>query len=76
MGVIYLRMRRSPSTIAFLCRDLRISRGKTGYYVEMPKTRDKDRYREIAFALDAQTRKMIEQAVITEYGGSCGKRTR
>ena len=60
----------------FSVRDLRISRGKTGYYVEMPKTRDKGRYREIVFALDAQTRKMIEQAVITEYEKVVGKRSR
>jgi stage V sporulation protein G len=51
----------------FSVREIRIVRTKTGYHVEMPKVREKGRYREVAYALDAQTRKMIEEAVIAEY---------
>jgi stage V sporulation protein G len=60
----------------FSVRDIRITRGKTGFDIEMPRIREGGRSREIAFALDAQTRKMIEQTVIAEYERVVGKRTR
>jgi stage V sporulation protein G len=52
----------------FRVRDLKIFRRPRGYYVAMPQVRQADgTYREIAFAMNAKTRKMIEQAVIAEY---------
>ena len=52
----------------FRVRDLKVFRRPTGYYVAMPQVRQKDgSYREIAFAVNARTRKMIETAVIAEY---------
>ena len=41
----------------------------------MPQAKlNKGKYKEIAFALDAKTRKMIEEAVIAEYEKVAGKR--
>jgi stage V sporulation protein G len=51
----------------FIVREIRIVSTKDGHHVEMPKVREKGRYREVAYALDAPTRKMIEQAVLAEY---------
>jgi stage V sporulation protein G len=48
-------------------RDLEIFRRPRGYLVAMPQVKLKNgKYREIAFAINAKTRKMIEEAVITE----------
>ena len=42
----------------------------------MPRVKLKNgKYKEIAFASDANTRKMIEDAVIAEYEKVAGKRT-
>jgi DNA-binding cell septation regulator SpoVG len=53
---------------SFTVRDLQIFRRPRGYYVAMPQVKQASgTYREIAFAINAHTRKMIEQAVIVEY---------
>ena len=42
----------------------------------MPQAKLKSgKYKEIAFALDAKTRKIIEETVIAEYEKVAGKRT-
>jgi hypothetical protein len=42
----------------------------------MPRVKlQSDKYKEIASALDAQTQRMIEDAVIAEYDKVTGKRT-
>lgn len=52
----------------FRVRDLKIFRRPTGYLVAMPQVRQEDgKYREVALAINAKTRKMIEEAVIAEY---------
>jgi stage V sporulation protein G len=52
----------------FRVRDLKIFRRPSGYFVAMPQVRQENGiYREIAFAINAKTRKMIEEAVIAEY---------
>jgi stage V sporulation protein G len=53
---------------SFRLRDLEILRRPRGYLVAMPQVKLKNgKYREIAFAINTTTRKMIEEAVITEY---------
>jgi stage V sporulation protein G len=61
----------------FCVSDLIIFRKPKGYRVAMPRVKlQSGRYKEIASALDAKTRKMIEEAVIAEYEKVAGKRTR
>jgi len=53
---------------SFRVRDLKIFRQPTGYYIAMPQIRARDgKSRETAYALNAKTRKMVEDAVIAEY---------
>ena len=60
----------------FRVRDLKLFRGPTGYKIAMPQAKLKNgRSKEIAFALDAQTPKKIEDAVTAEYEKVTGKRT-
>lgn len=52
----------------FTIQDFQILRRPRGYFVAMPQVNQEDgTYREIAFALNPKTRKMIEEAVIAEY---------
>ena len=52
----------------FRVRDLKIFRRPPEYFVAMPQVRQENgTYQEIAFAMNAKTRKMIEEAVIAEY---------
>ena len=54
---------------SFMVRDLKIFHRPRGYFVAMPQVKQANgKYREIAFAINAKTRKMIEDAVIAEYG--------
>jgi len=52
----------------FVVRDLKIIRGTTGYFVSMPSKKRKDgTYKDIAHPINIETRKMIEEQIITEY---------
>jgi DNA-binding cell septation regulator SpoVG len=52
----------------FRVRDLQIFRRPKGYLVTMPQVKQEHgKYREIAFAINRKTRKMIEDTVIAEY---------
>mgnify|MGYP003577359240 CR=1 FL=1 len=52
----------------FLVRDLKIIRGTTGLFVSMPSKKRKDgTYKDIAHPLNNETRRMIEQKIISEY---------
>ena len=49
-------------------REIKIRRDATGFKIHMPQVKlDKGKYRDIAFARDYATRKMIEDAVTAEY---------
>lgn len=53
----------------FVVRDLKIIDGNTGLFVAMPSKKKKDgTYRDIAHPLNNETRSMIEDAIIREYG--------
>ena len=61
----------------FRVRDLRLFRTPTGYYIAMPRVKEKDgQYREVVYPLNPKTRKAIEEAVIAEYEKVVGKRAR
>jgi DNA-binding cell septation regulator SpoVG len=48
-------------------RDLKIYRRPTGYYITMPQLRRwGGKLREVAYPINAKTRKMIEEAVVED----------
>jgi stage V sporulation protein G len=52
----------------FVIRDLKIIQGATGLFVSMPSKKRKDgTYRDIAHPINNETRRMIEEKIITEY---------
>jgi len=52
----------------FVIRDLKIIRGSTGYFVSMPSKKRKDgTYKDIAHPINNETRRMIEDKIISEY---------
>jgi stage V sporulation protein G len=52
----------------FAIRDLRIIRNAAGYLIAMPNRKQKDgAYRDIAYPINAETRRMIEEAIMAEY---------
>lgn len=56
---------------AFIIRDLKIIDGRKGLFVSMPSRRRKDgQFRDIVHPLNAEIRKQIEDAVITEYNNT------
>ncbi|HEY3490432.1 MAG TPA: septation regulator SpoVG [Candidatus Deferrimicrobiaceae bacterium] len=53
----------------FVVRDLKVIQGTSGMFVAMPSKKTKDgSYRDTAHPLNNETRDMIEQAVLGEYG--------
>jgi stage V sporulation protein G len=66
------KMLRAFATLTFddcfVIRDVKIVRGPTGYIIGMPNKKQKDgTHRDIAHPVNAETRKMIEEAVMAEY---------
>jgi stage V sporulation protein G len=52
----------------FAIRDLRIIQNAAGYLIAMPNRKQKDgSYRDIAYPINTETRRMIEEAVMAEY---------
>jgi stage V sporulation protein G len=52
----------------FLVRDLKVIMGNKGLFVAMPSKRRKDgNYQDIAHPLNSDTRRMIEDRVLSEY---------
>ncbi len=55
----------------FIIRDLKVIEGDKGFFVSMPSRRRKDgSFRDIVHPLDSDTRKIIEDRIITEYTSS------
>jgi stage V sporulation protein G len=53
----------------FVVRDLKVINGNSGLFVAMPSKKKKDgTYRDTAHPLNNETRQMIEEAVLREYG--------
>jgi stage V sporulation protein G len=52
----------------FLVHDIRVIKGPTGLFISFPnRTKSEGGQRDIAFPVDAETRNMIEQAIVAEY---------
>jgi stage V sporulation protein G len=52
----------------FMIEEIRIIKGPRGLFISFPARRQRDgTYRDIAFPTNAETRRMIEQAVLAEY---------
>jgi stage V sporulation protein G len=52
----------------FLVHDIRVTKGPTGLFISFPnRTQSEGGQRDIAFPINAETRNMIEQAVLAEY---------
>jgi len=52
----------------FIVRDLKIIEGHKGFFVSMPSRRRNDgTFRDIVHPLNAETRKLIEEGVVSEY---------
>jgi stage V sporulation protein G len=60
----------------FLVHDIRVIKGPTGLFISFPnRTKSKGGQRDIAFPVNAETRQMIEQAILAGVReGGCGKR--
>jgi stage V sporulation protein G len=52
----------------FLVRNIKVIKGLTGVFISFPSKKQSDgTYRNIAFPANAETRRVIEQAVLAEY---------
>jgi len=52
----------------FLVHDIRVIKDPTGLFISFPnRTQSESGQRDIAFPVNAETRKIIEQAVLAEY---------
>lgn len=63
---------RAYVTIAFdnwlMIRQIKVIRSTTGHFVSMPAKKQRDgTHRYIAYPANAETRNMIEQAILAEY---------
>jgi stage V sporulation protein G len=58
----------------FMVGEIRIMQGSTGLFVSFPAKRQKDgTHWDIAFPANAETRMMIQQAILAEYEKIAGK---
>jgi stage V sporulation protein G len=56
------------STDCFLVHDIRIIKGSTGFFISFPnRTQSEGGQRDIAFPVNAETRRMIEQAILVQH---------
>jgi stage V sporulation protein G len=59
----------------FMVREIRVIKGPTGLFVSMPAKKQTDgTHRQLAYPANAETRIMIEQAILAEYEKIVGKR--
>ncbi len=58
----------------FVVRDMKVIKGKNGYFIAMPAKKMKDgKYRDMVHPLDKETRQMFEDQVFDEYKRVCGE---
>lgn len=56
----------------FVVHELRVIDGKNGLFVAMPSRKSKDgKFRDIVHPINAETRKMLEEAVIAKFKEEC-----
>jgi stage V sporulation protein G len=52
----------------FMIEEIRIIKGPRGLFISFPARRQSDgTYRDIAFPVNAETRRMIQRAILAEY---------
>ena len=52
----------------FVVRDLKVIRGTSGLFVSMPSKKRRDgTYKDVAHPLNSETRRMIEERIISAY---------
>ena len=55
----------------FVVRDIRVVDGRNGLFIAMPsRKRPNGQFRDIAHPITTETRRMIEEAVLAEYGST------
>lgn len=60
----------------FMVNDIKIIQGKDGLFISMPSRKKKNgEFKDVAHPLNNETRRMIEDRVLAEYGRSRGETT-
>jgi stage V sporulation protein G len=59
----------------FMVNDIKVILGRDGLFISMPSRRKKNGdFKDIAHPLNNETRRMIEERILTEYEGTVGER--
>jgi stage V sporulation protein G len=59
----------------FMVNDIKVIQGRDGLFISMPSRRKKNGdFKDIAHPLNNETRRMIEERILTEYEGVVGER--
>jgi len=59
----------------FMVNDIKVIQGREGLFISMPSRRKKNGdFKDIAHPLNNDTRRMIEERILTEYEGTVGER--
>jgi stage V sporulation protein G len=59
----------------FMVNDIKVIQGRDGLFISMPSRRKKNGdFKDIAHPLNNDTRRMIEERILTEYEGAVGER--
>jgi stage V sporulation protein G len=59
----------------FMVNDIKVIQGRDGLFISMPSRRKKNGdFKDIAHPLNNETRRMIEERILTEYEGTVGER--
>jgi stage V sporulation protein G len=57
----------------FMVNDIKVIQGRDGLFISMPSRRKKNGdFKDIAHPLNNETRRMIEERILTEYEGTVG----
>jgi stage V sporulation protein G len=58
----------------FMVNDIKVIQGRDGLFISMPSRRKKNGdFKDIAHPLNNETRRMIEERILTEYEGAVGE---
>src|SRR5262245_41445479 len=58
----------------FMVNDIKVIQGRDGLFISMPSRRKKNGdFKDIAHPLNNDTRRMIEERILTEYEGAVGQ---
>ena len=58
----------------FMVNDIKVIQGRDGLFISMPSRRKKNGdFKDVAHPLNNETRRMIEERILTEYEGAVGE---